>query len=64
MCKLEDNDNEEQYILTEWGCLYAVLTDYGINVDHISGKVGAHIVEDFMDLMVRAGYIKKAEGES
>ena len=64
MCKLEDNDNEEQYILTEWGCLYATLTDYGINVDHISGKVGAHIVEDFMDLMVRAGYIKKAEGES
>lgn len=64
MCKLEDDDNEEKYVLTEWGCLYATLTDYGINVDHISGRVGAHIVEDFMDLMVGAGYIKKAEGES
>lgn len=64
MCKLEDDDNEEKYVLTEWGCLYATLTDYGINVDHIPGRVGAHIVEDFMDLMVRAGYIKKAEGES
>ena len=54
---------EENYVLTEWGCLASVLIEYGINVSHITGRVGAHIVEDFMDAMCNAGYVSKKEGE-
>ncbi len=45
----------------EWGCLYHVLIDYGVNVSYISGRVGEHIVDDFMDAMVKCGYVGKAE---
>ena len=55
--KKEDN---EEYMLTEWGCLSSVLDDYGIDTSHIKGKVGKHIVEDFMDAMVKAGFVSKA----
>ncbi len=54
--------DEEEYVLSEWGCLYITLTDYGINVDHISGRVGQHIVEDFMEAMTKAGYVRSADG--
>lgn len=50
---------EESYVLSEWGCLASVLDEYGINVSHITGRVGAHIVEDFMDAMCNAGYVSK-----
>lgn len=54
-------DNEkETYRITEWGCLYLCLTDYGIDVSKIPGRVGKHIVEDFMDSMCKAGYISVA----
>ena len=56
-------ENEEQYELTEWGCLYGVLSEYGIDVSHITARIGAHIVEDFMDAMCKAGYAKKMEVE-
>lgn len=55
------NDEEERYMITEWGCLYLVLMDYGIDVSHITGAVGKHMVEDFMESMVKAGYVAKAE---
>ena len=62
---MQDNDeiydDDVKFVLSEWGCLYSVLSDYGINVDHIKGKVGEHIVEDFMELMVKCGYIGKVE---
>lgn len=35
-------DNEETFKLTEWGILYVVLTEYGIDVSHISGSRTAH----------------------
>lgn len=53
-----DEDNAK-YVLTEWGCLSCVLRDYGFDISRISGKVGQHIVEDFMELMCTAGYIKE-----
>lgn len=53
--------NEETCQLTPWGCLSAVLTDYRIDVSGISAKVGAHIVEDFMESMMAQGYVGKAE---
>lgn len=55
--------NEIQYELTEWGCLYGVLTEYGIDVSHITARVRAHIVEDFMDSLCKAGYVEKKENE-
>ncbi|MBQ1789521.1 MAG: hypothetical protein II008_05050 [Oscillospiraceae bacterium] len=61
-------ENEERFVFTPMGCLYAVLLDY-VGPDHlldirkIQGRVGEHIVEDFMDAMVRAGHLAKAEGE-
>ena len=57
MSKQEDNDNET-YSLTMWGCLQATLADYGIVAD-VSGKVGNHIVEDFFELLIKSGYGEK-----
>lgn len=54
-------ENEEKCVLSEWGCLSVTLNDYGFNTDNISGRVGKHIVEDFMDAMCRAGYVAKSE---
>ena len=56
-------DDEEKYVLTPWGCLYMVLTDYGVDVKNIPGRIGVHIVEDFIDEMVRAGHVEKMKGE-
>lgn len=57
--EVKDTD-EERYRLTPWGCLYAVLKDYKIDCDWVSGKVGEHIVDDFMGIMERCGYVSKA----
>ncbi len=56
-------DNEETYVLREWGCLMSVLMEYGIDVSHITGRIGEHIVEDFMAAMCDAGYVSKKEVE-
>ena len=56
-------DNKEEYVLSEWGCLASVLMEYGIDVSHITGRIGEHIVEDFMDAMCNAGYVSKKEVE-
>lgn len=57
ICGIEE---DETYSLTPWGCLYSVLQDYGINLG-VSGRVGAQIVEDFMDLMVKQDYVRVVE---
>ena len=60
--------SEEKLRLTPMGCLYAVLLDY-VGPDHlldirkIQGRVGEHIVEDFMDAMERQGYLRKGNDE-
>lgn len=62
----KEKENEERLVLTPMGCLYAVLLDY-VGPDHlldirkIQGRVGEHIVEDFMDAMVRSGHMERAE---
>ena len=56
--------DDDVFVLTEWGCLYSVLSDYDIDVSHIPGKVGKHIVEDFMELMETSGYVVKKTEES
>lgn len=55
--------NEKNYELTEWGCLYGVLTEYGIDASHITGTIGKHLVDDFMDAMCKFGYVEKKENE-
>lgn len=66
MCTDKDTsryeDEEERYVLTPWGCLYGTLLEYNIDLDYVSGTVGNHIVEDFMDAMMRAGYVVNGEG--
>jgi hypothetical protein len=58
------SENEEQYVvLTEWGCLSSTLEEYGIDVSYITGRVGKHIVEDFMDSLCKAGYLEKKGNE-
>lgn len=59
----DSKEENERYVLSEWGCLSLTLNDYGINTDRIPGRVGKHIVEDFMELMCKAGYIVKNESE-
>ena len=62
---MQDNeeiyDDDDKFVLTEWGCLSSVLTDYGVDVSRVTGKIGEHIVEDFMELMCECGYIGRAE---
>ena len=64
---MQDNivpfDDNDVFVLSEWGCLSNVLVDYGVDVSRVTGKIGEHIVEDFMELMVKCGYIKKAEDD-
>jgi nucleoid-associated protein YejK len=54
---------EEVFVITEWGCLGSTLKEYGIDVSHITGRVGKHIVDDFMDAMCKAGYVEKKEND-
>lgn len=54
---LEEDD--EIYQVTPWGILWSILDDYNIDTSHIKGKVGSHIIEDFMESMKNAGYIKE-----
>lgn len=49
------------HVLTEWGCLSSVLTDYDVRHDHITPTMGKHMVDDFLERMVTAGYIGKVE---
>lgn len=54
-------ENEEVYRLTEWGCLVCTLHQYGIDVSGVTPTIGQHMVEDFLKLMARSGYIAEAE---
>lgn len=49
----------EEYVLTIWGCLCAVMMDYGINFDHMTPRMGELFANDLMELLEKSGYIKK-----
>lgn len=55
--------DDTEFRLTQWGCLASVLDDYGIKTDHIKPRVGEHIVQDFLEVMFKNGYINKTEEE-
>lgn len=52
---------DETYALSPWGCLYAVLKDYGVDTSGITPQIGKHMVDDFMELMVKNGILSIAE---
>lgn len=56
-------DDDKKWVLTPWGCLCCVLSDYNIDVSRIPGRVGEHIVEDFMELMCKQGYCRSVENK-
>ena len=60
---VEEHDDDDVFTLTPWGCLADTLMDYGFDVSHITGKVGEHMVEDFMALMVKCGHVGRVEDE-
>ena len=55
------NEDNGVFRLTPWGCLKKVLNDYNIDCEHITGRMGEHLVEDFMDSMIRAGHVGEGE---
>lgn len=56
---VEDGDDECVYALTPWGCMMSILNEYNIQHDHITPRIGEHMVEDFMNLMEKQGIVKK-----
>ena len=56
-------EDDEVYGLTPWGIMYAVLRDYGFDPERLTKRMGEHLVDDFMDGMVRHGYAEKGEEE-
>lgn len=57
---MDDFDDEDaRYILTPWGCMSCVLSDYNIDYSHLTPTMGKHMVEDFMKLMEKTGYLEK-----
>lgn len=58
---MEEFKEDDAFELTPWALLREVLISYKVDVDDISGRVGTHIVEDFMDLMMEQGYVSKVE---
>lgn len=54
-----DEELDPVYRLTPWGCLMAVLHDYGVDVSHITGRIGEHMVQDFMQMMVEQGIVER-----
>lgn len=52
---------DKTYTLTPWGCLMTTLLDYDIDLSYINGRIGTHIVDDFMEALMRCGYVSKVE---
>ncbi len=59
--KNNEINDDEKFVLTEWGCLASILVDYNIDLSHITPTMGKHMVEDFFNVLEKAGYIKKDE---
>lgn len=56
---INENQDDKMYILTPWGCLSLILEDYNVDISHITPKIGKHMVDDFMEIMVKTGYVEK-----
>ena len=56
---VDEKMDEVAYRLTPWGCLVATLDDYGVDHSHITPRMGAHMAQDFMELMGRMGHVER-----
>lgn len=54
-----DDEDDEKYSLTPWGCLSETLRDYGVDIGFITPRMGQHMAEDFMELMCNTGNVKR-----
>lgn len=54
-------EEDERYVLSPWGCMWATAKDYNIDLSHMTPKMGEHFVDDFMKAMETAGYLVKGE---
>lgn len=53
-----DINETAKYRLTPWGCLSVIFDDYGIDYSGVTPAIGKHLVEDFLTLMERSGYLE------
>lgn len=61
---LEDDDESAKYRISVWGCLAVILDKYGIDVpNYITGTIGTHLAEDFMDMLCKTGYLVHKDGD-
>ena len=59
--KNNEINDDTRFVLTEWGCLASTLARYNIEFSHITPTMGEHMVEDFFNILEKAGYIKRSE---
>lgn len=56
--------DDEVYTLTPWGIMYVVLMNYGFDPKRLTRHMGEHLVDDFMEGMVRGGYVRKVHAKT
>lgn len=54
-------DDDEKFVITPPSLLYKTLKDYGVDPGEWYPVIWGHIYEDFMDGLVRAGYVMKED---
>lgn len=54
----QKEQEEETFRLTPWGMMTVVCRDYNIDVSHMTPKMGEHMISDFMDMLMKAGYVE------
>lgn len=60
-CYEDVEDEDTEYRPTLYRCLLYVMKDYNIDVSHITPKMAEHLFEDFMEKLIRAGYVDRRE---
>ena len=58
---MSKEDDNVEYTFTPWGCLACILDEYGVDITGVTGKIGEHLVEDFMELMEKCGYVRRTD---
>ena len=62
MSEHNENEHEEKtFTLTPYGVLLSVMADYGISVSHITPRMAEHLFEDYMEALMRCGYVERKE---
>lgn len=59
MSAKEETGMDAEFRLTKGMVLLLTLRDYGIDVSHITPKMAEHLVDDFMNELVKQGYAER-----